>query len=95
MPDEVASPTLTTVLLPKGIKAQALRDYVKNKHGIMVADANVPCGERAFRIGHMGPEATLENVVSVLIAVEGYLRKIGMKVQVGQCLAGIDPQLLR
>lgn len=94
IPDEFASPTLTTVLLPEGIKAQALRDYVKNYHGIMVAGANVPCGERAFRIGHMGPEATLENVMSVLIAVEGYLRKVGMKVQVGQCLAEIDPKLL-
>ena len=94
VPDEVASPTLTTVLLLKGMKAQALRDYLKDYHGIMVAGANVPCGERAFRIGHMGPEATLGNAVSVLIAVEDYLRKIGGKVQAGQCLAGIDPQLL-
>ncbi|GAG28943.1 unnamed protein product, partial [marine sediment metagenome] len=67
---------------------------LKGYHGIMVAGANVPCGERAFRIGHMGPEATLGNAVSVLIAVEDYLRKIGGKVQAGQCLAGIDPQLL-
>lgn len=94
VPDEFASPTLTTVLLPEGVRAQPLRDYVKDKHGIMVAGANVPCGERAFRIGHMGPEATLENAVNVLIAVEDFLRKVGVKVQVGQCLAGIDPQLL-
>ena len=95
VPDKVASPTLTTVLLPKGMKAQALRDYVKDYHGIMVAHADVlGCKERAFRIGHMGPEATVENAVSVLVAVEDYLRKIGGSVKVGQCLAGIDRQLL-
>jgi alanine-glyoxylate transaminase/serine-glyoxylate transaminase/serine-pyruvate transaminase len=94
IPDEYASSTLTTVILPEGVSVQALRDHVKNEHRIMVAGANIPCGERAFRIGHMGPEATLENAVSVLVAVEDYLRKVGLEVKTGQCLSGLDPQLL-
>lgn len=94
VPDAYASPTLTAVVLPEGTKAQDFRNYIRNEHGIMVGGANIPCGERAFRIGHMGPEATLENVLSVLIAVEEYLRKIGWDVKAGQCLAGVDPRLL-
>jgi aspartate aminotransferase-like enzyme len=49
---------------------------------------------QAFRIGHMGPQATVENVVSVLVALEGYLRQVGWEVKSGQCLAGVDPELL-
>jgi aspartate aminotransferase-like enzyme len=94
VPDEYASPTLTAVVLPDGLKAQDLRSYVREKYGIMLGGANVPCGERAFRIGHMGPQATVENVVGALIAVEDFLRESGLKVKAGQCLAGVDPQLL-
>lgn len=95
VPDEIASPTVTAVILPERVKAQALRDYLEEYHGIMVAGADADvCKGSAFRIGHMGPEATVGNAVSVLVAIEDYLRKLGWKVQAGQCLAGIDPQLL-
>jgi len=94
VPDEIASPTLTTAVLPKGLLTQKLRDFVAEKHGIMLAGANVPGGERAFRIGHMGPEATPENAVSVLVAVEDFLRREGLPVKVGQCLSEIDPNLV-
>jgi len=94
VPDEYASPTLTAVVLPDGLKAQDVRNYVKDEHGMMLGGANVPCGESVFRIGHMGPQATVDNVVGALIAVEDYLRKAGLEVKVGQCLTGVDPQLL-
>lgn len=89
--DEIASPALTTAVLPEGLLAQKLREFVAEKHGIMIAGANVPGGERAFRIGHMGPEAMPENAVSVLVAIEDFLCREGLPAKVGQCLSEIDP----
>ena len=60
----------------------------------MIAGANVPGSERAFRIGHMGPEATVENVVGVLLAIENCLRDSGYETTPGQCLRGVSPEML-
>ncbi len=92
--DAYASPTLTTVMLPDGLSAQDARDYIKAKHGIMVGGAFFGSEMQAFRIGHMGPQATVENAVGVLVALEGYLRQAGWNVEAGQCLAGVQPELL-
>jgi alanine-glyoxylate transaminase/serine-glyoxylate transaminase/serine-pyruvate transaminase len=92
--DEVASPTVTAVLLPEGLQPQDARDYIKREHGIMIGGSAAAGGDRAFRIGHMGSQATVENVVSVLVAVEDYLRQAGLEIQPGQALAGVDPELL-
>lgn len=94
VPDEVASPTVTTILLPEGLAAQDVRDTMARAHGIMIAGANIPCRERAVRMGHMGPQATVENVVATLIALEASLREAGWAVSPGQALVGVDPVLL-
>lgn len=90
-----ASPTVTTVLLPEGLNPKQLREYVKANHGIMLAGSTGPLREKAFRIGHMGPEATMENALSVLIALEGFLRHIGRQVPVGQSLFNLEPELFQ
>jgi alanine-glyoxylate transaminase/serine-glyoxylate transaminase/serine-pyruvate transaminase len=94
VPDEVASPTVTAVLLPEGFKPQDARDYIRQEHRIMIGGSAAAGGDRAIRIGHMGSQATVENVVSVLVAVEDYLRHAGLKIPPGQALAGVDPELL-
>jgi alanine-glyoxylate transaminase/serine-glyoxylate transaminase/serine-pyruvate transaminase len=92
--DEVASPTVTTILLPEGFEAQQVRETMAQKHDIMIGGASIPGGERAVRIGHMGPQATLGHVVPTLVALEDSLRVGGWAARPGQVLAGVDAALL-
>ncbi len=89
-----ASPTVTTALLPGELAPGELRSFVEEEHGIMVAGSMGPLADKAIRVGHMGPSATVENALSVLFAVEGFLRaKVG-DVSVGRCVEGLDGELL-
>jgi len=63
---------------------------VKTKHGIMLAGSTGSLREKAFRIGHMGPEATVENALSVLIALEDFLRQKGKKSQSGRAFSSLS-----
>lgn len=78
-----------------GKPGYTLGHLIKTEHEVMIAGALSGGDMQAFRIGHMGPQATGENVVGVLIALEGYLRQAGQAVKSGQCLAGVDPEILR
>jgi aspartate aminotransferase-like enzyme len=93
-PEEAAAPTVTTLILPDGCTAAAARRFVADAHGIMIAGANVAAADRAVRVGHMGPGATAENGIQVLIALEDYLRSQGMEGPLGSCLRTLDPRLL-
>ncbi len=88
--DEWASPTVTSVLVDKRISAEALLRFVREEHGIMLAGSG---GEelegRVFRVGHMGPEATPEAVVAVLLAVEDALHSVGALERRGVSLDGL------
>jgi len=94
VPDEVASPTVTTAILPDGASAETVREGIRTNHRILIAGAAVPCSERAIRVGHMGPQATVANGVGVLLAIEDELRRLGFELSVGQCLRGVNPGLL-
>lgn len=91
---EHAAPTVTTLLLPDGLRATDMRSFVADVHGIMIAGAHVGPAERAVRVGHMGPGATPENAVLVCLAMEDFLRRNGRGDRVGRCLERVDPSLL-
>lgn len=92
--DAFASPTVTTALLMEGMSPRKLRDYVEERHGIMIAGSMGPLADRAIRIGHMGDSATLDNALSVLFAVEGSMRSTGRDVPVGCCVGSVPEDLL-
>jgi len=90
VPLEYAAPTVTTLVLPDGLRAADMRAFVAEAHGIMIAGANVVCAERAVRIGHMGSAAAPENAVLVSLAMEDFLRREGWSARVGSCLEAVD-----
>jgi len=94
VPDDLAAPTVTTLILPNGCRSEAVRRFVAEAHGIMIAGANVAGAERAVRIGHMGSGATLENATLVLLALEDYLRREGRTDGFGGCMQAVDPAVV-
>lgn len=73
VPDEIASPSVTSALLPEGYDSAAARRHLLERHNIMIAGARIPGAERAIRIGHMGPQAEEQNIVEVLSSIKDYL----------------------
>ncbi len=73
--EQYAAPTVTSVCSDRRIAIPDLLKYVEDKHGILLAGSGSDELEgQLFRVGHMGPEATQEAIVSVLVAIEDALR---------------------
>ncbi|ADU50637.1 aminotransferase class V [Thermaerobacter marianensis DSM 12885] len=58
--DEDASPTVTAVMLPEGIRPAKVIRRLQDEHGVVVVSAQGHLKDRAFRIGHMGAVAPAE-----------------------------------
>lgn len=73
--DGIASHGVTSVSGPEG-KVDALLAYMRNQEGILLAGSLGPLKGKVFRIGHMGPNADMGTMDTVLSALEKALRKI-------------------
>lgn len=76
-PDRHASPTVTTAILPGNGRGEVFREQVRRLHRIVLAGASIPCGEHAFRVGHMAEQATRTHALGLLAAAEDALRAMG------------------
>lgn len=63
------SNTVTAFMVPKEMTAQYILEEMKNKYGIMLAGSFGEFAGKVIRIGHMGENATEENVDEVLRAL--------------------------
>jgi aspartate aminotransferase-like enzyme len=81
--EDVASPTVTVVIFPKGFDADALRATLFRRYSIMVAGLGAFIPKSGIRIGHMGVTASPQCVLPTIAALEGALAEHGMKVTVG------------
>ena len=75
--EEIAAPSVTTVLLPERISELEFRKVVYHNYGIALGAGPVEIGLNAFRIGTMGRTAHPEAVIPGLVAVGNTLPLFG------------------
>lgn len=73
--DEWAAPVLTAVVSPSNIPVGEIVTFVEQEHGIRIAGGLGRLSEKVFRIGHMGPNHTVNDIEHVLAALEDLLRR--------------------
>jgi aspartate aminotransferase-like enzyme len=81
--DEVASPTITSILPPDSISVADIRKGLKQEFRILVADGQESLKGKIFRIGHMG-YVFERDILMTLAALEAVLKSLGH-----QCTPGL------
>ncbi|MFQ6090086.1 MAG: pyridoxal-phosphate-dependent aminotransferase family protein [Candidatus Bipolaricaulia bacterium] len=90
VPQEHHSPTVTTVLSNSALQAGELIRFLKEERGILIGGGIDELRGKVFRIGHMGPQATLEMILPLLWGIEEALRAAGLPIEPGESLRGLD-----
>ncbi|MFX0543149.1 pyridoxamine--pyruvate transaminase [Roseovarius sp. S4756] len=86
-PEEIASPTTTSVRMPDGLDAGPVLAEARARYGVtMSAGRNETLG-KLIRIGHMGPTAQPAYALAAVAALGGALKALGAKVDVAAGLA--------
>ncbi|MBC8591357.1 pyridoxal-phosphate-dependent aminotransferase family protein [Wansuia hejianensis] len=73
------SNTVTTVLIPEGIKFHEIYDYMLNEHNILIAGAFDYLKDRVIRIGHMGENCKEEKIYITLKALDEAFKNFDIK----------------
>lgn len=77
-------PTVTPVLIPKGIDGEGVREMLLNEFGVEIASSFGPLNGKVWRIGNMGYSSRKENVLQVLGAFEASLIYQGADIAAGK-----------
>lgn len=72
-PSEGYSNTVTTFQVPKGYTAEEILTKMRTTHNILLAGSFGPYAGKLIRIGHMGENATEENIEETLTALKDVL----------------------
>src|SRR5919108_5589836 len=80
---ELASPTVTCIPLPDGMRSADFLRHLQQDHGIFTLPGIGPYRETAIRIGHMGVTAMPRCILHTLYALESVLAKMGHRVVPG------------
>ncbi|MBO8127879.1 MAG: alanine--glyoxylate aminotransferase family protein [Peptococcaceae bacterium] len=81
-PEEYASPVVTAVKAPDGIKVDDLRKLLLDKYGVLFAGGQASLKGKIFRIAHMG-YADRMDVLTAVASLEMALVELGYPVQLG------------
>lgn len=76
------SNTVTVFDAPGGIGVNAVLEQMKARHQIMLAGSFDEFSGKVIRIGHMGANATVDNMIETLNALDDVLRELGMPLQI-------------
>lgn len=76
------SNTVTVFDVPDTLSAKQILEAVKQKHNIMLAGSFDSLTGKVIRIGHMGANATIGNMIDTLGALDDVLRGLGIPLQV-------------
>jgi aspartate aminotransferase-like enzyme len=79
----LASPTVTCIPLPDGMRSADFLMHLQADHGIFTLPGLGPYRETAIRIGHMGVTAMPRCILHTLSAIESVLTKLGYRVASG------------
>ena len=93
--EEVASPTITSLVPPPGIDEAALREHVLREAGIWIAGGFGPLRGQIIRIGHRGEGARPGPVLATVAALEAALRAQRAAVQPGTAASAARTELER
>jgi aspartate aminotransferase-like enzyme len=80
---DLASPTVTCIPLPEGMRSADFLQHLQKDHGIFTLPGLGPQRDTAIRIGHMGVTAVPRCILHTLYAVEAVLTKMGYRVAPG------------
>ncbi len=73
------SSNVTAFLIPDGLKEEDILNKMQDEHNIMIAGSLTILKGKVLRIGHMGENATKENVEETLKALDSVLNSLGFK----------------
>lgn len=76
------SNTVTVFDTPDHIRTEIILDKMKAEHGIMLAGSFDDLAGKVIRIGHMGANATISNMIETLSALDTVLRDLGVPLSV-------------
>ena len=79
--EDIAAASVTAIAVPGGLDHQAVRDHVRARYGVMLADGQG--AGNLIRIGHMGPTASGLNPAIGLMALGRSLADLGVPVRTG------------
>jgi len=85
-----SSPSVTAFLLPKGIKDKELRELTWKKYGVMIAGSWGKLEGKVARIGHMGYQASLNNLLIAYSALSRSLNDLGYNNSTTNVLGAIE-----
>lgn len=80
-PQDSYSNTVTTVMIPEGIKFNDIFNKMIENHGIMIAGAFDFLKDKVIRIGHMGENSREENLYITLKALNSVLKELGVELR--------------
>jgi len=83
------SHVMTAALTISDVAPKDLIDFLSTKYDIQIAAGIEDFKDRLFRIGHMGPGASLHSVIPVIFGIEDYLRGKGFKIPHGTSLTAV------
>jgi alanine-glyoxylate transaminase/serine-glyoxylate transaminase/serine-pyruvate transaminase len=88
--EEQRSNTFTAARCDERLSAPEMIRYLQTKHQIQIAGGLDQLAGRIFRIGHMGPTASLRAILPTLFAIEDALRDAGARLNQGICVQDLD-----
>jgi len=80
-------PMLNAITVPEGVDEARVRGQLLADHGIEIGGGLGPLRGRVWRIGLMGESSRAAHVLAVLAALEGALRREGMRLAPGAAVA--------
>jgi aspartate aminotransferase-like enzyme len=90
---ESPSPAATGVILPEGLDADKLLDYLRDKMGITLAEGQDQLKGKVIRIAHVGYMGAFD-VITAIAALEMALRKFGVELPFGHGVAAAQEVLM-
>ncbi|GEA14483.1 class V aminotransferase [Moorella sp. E308F] len=84
--DTVASPAVTAICVPEGMKPADIITPLREKFGVVVAGGQGDVKDRVFRIGHLG-YVSFSDILAGLAALENVLIDAGVPVTRGAAVA--------
>ncbi|MDK2821140.1 MAG: hypothetical protein PWP31_1105 [Clostridia bacterium] len=87
--DKIASPGVTTVYVPEGLKPSDIIDSLREKFGVIIAGGQRQIKDKTFRIGHLG-YVNYSDILAGLSALEVVLADYGIPVKTGAAVAAAN-----
>lgn len=76
------SNTVTVFDVPKNVRTEWILDKMKQEYSIMLAGSFDELAGKVIRIGHMGTNATVSNMIETFKALDHVLRQLGVQLHV-------------